>query len=567
VSAPEAGPRRFSFALGAVLTAAAALRLAHFAAVRDEPFVATLALDAAEYDRWARALAAGDWLGSEPFFQAPLYPYALGALYFVCGRSLDLVYLVQIALGVAGLAATALAARRLLSQRHALAAAALGALAAPLPFHEVQIAKEGPAAALAGALLLALARARERGAAGAWLGAGILLGALALLRENALLLVPFLLPLAWRRRDPRGSAARSLALLAGLALPLAPVAARHLALGGGLLPTTFQGGANFWIGNSPEADGTYRPLVPGKQIPALERSEARRLAEEALGRPLAAREVSRYWVGRALAWARAEPLAFLGLQLRKVALYLAPYEWPDVVDFAWLSARSLPLRVAPIEWGTLVLLALAGLWLRRRALAPLLPVALFEVGWLAATVAFFLFARYRLPAIPGLLLLGAIPLVALADAWRAGARGRAALGGGLVVLLAAAVRLAAPGPRLDLVEYNLGRMAEETGRAEAARAHYERALAADPAMFLAEMNLGTLAAKAGSYDEAAARFARAAALEPRSDDAWANLGGAELARGRLGAARAALARALALHRTHPSARANLALLERLERRR
>ena len=34
---------------------------------------------------------------------------------------------------------------------------------------------------------------------------------------------------------------------------------------------------------------------------------------------------------------------------------------------------------------------------------------------LVATVAFFLFSRYRLPAVPGLLILASIPLVALAD--------------------------------------------------------------------------------------------------------------------------------------------------------
>ena len=75
-SAPLASPpraragRRLLLALALAL--AALLRLAHWAAVRDEPFVAQLAMDSQEYDRWAAAIAAGDWLGREPFFQAPL---------------------------------------------------------------------------------------------------------------------------------------------------------------------------------------------------------------------------------------------------------------------------------------------------------------------------------------------------------------------------------------------------------------------------------------------------------------------------------------------------------------
>ncbi len=95
--------------LGALLVATAALRLAHLAAVRDAPFVAQLALDSQEYDRWARALAAGDWLGSAPFFQAPLYPYLVALVYRFLALSDGAplaVYLLQI--GAAVLACWAL---------------------------------------------------------------------------------------------------------------------------------------------------------------------------------------------------------------------------------------------------------------------------------------------------------------------------------------------------------------------------------------------------------------------------------------------------------------------------
>jgi tetratricopeptide (TPR) repeat protein len=579
VTGETAERRRFALALAAILLAAALVRLGHWWAVRELPFVAALALDSAEYDRWAQELASGDWLGREPFFQAPLYPYALGALYAVAGRSLDLVYLAQIALGLAGLVFVALAARRLLSEPHALVAAGLGALYLPLVFHEVQVAKEGPAVAVTGALLYALTRARATQTTTAWLAAGALAGLLALLRENALLVVPFLLPLVVvpdaervaRSVDWRRTARAGIGFGAGLLLALAPVAARNAALGGGVLPTTSQGGVNFWIGNNPDADGTYRPLVPGKQIPALERSEAERLAEQALGRPLRAAEVSRYWAGRALDWAAREPSAWARLQLRKLALYAAPYEWPDVVDYAWLRARSPALRLPGLEWGALVVLALVGVALERRRITLLAPVVLFEAGWLVATVAFFLFARYRLPAVPGLLILASIPLVALAERWRAGG-GRERSGRPrrwvtfvfalAAVALVAGTRLAAPPARLDLVEFNLGRLAQEAGELDAAAAHYRRALDADPHFFSAAMNLGVLAARAGRSDEAVGWLERATALEPRSDDAWANLGGALLARGELDSARAALERALALHPEHPAATANLALLER-----
>jgi tetratricopeptide (TPR) repeat protein len=571
--------RRRRFALAAILALAASLRLAHWAAVRDEPFFARLAMDSQEYDRWARSIAAGDWVGTEPFFQAPLYPYALAVLYRAVGASLDAVYLVQIAIALAGLVALARAADRMLGPPHGLVAAGLGAVYGPFLFHEVQLLKEGPAVATASCLLALLARARceaarpaaagtapPRPAIAAWLALGAVLGILVLLRENALLLLPFLAPLAWRRGDPRGSARRTAALLAGLALPLAPVAARNAAVGGGFLPTTFQGGANFWIGNNPSADGTYRPISPGKQVPVLERAEPRRIAEAEAGRPLSGAEVSRFWTRRALAWARAEPLDFLALQLRKVGLYLSPYEWPDAVDYAWVKTRSPALALPLAEFAAVALLAAAGLALlaRRRSLGRVAPVLAFEAGWLLATVAFFLFSRYRLPAVPGLLILAAVPLAELGRRFRDGRRG-SALAGGLAVAAVWALPHAVARPaRVDLVEFNLGRLAQEAGDLGAAERHYRRALEAAPRFFLAAMNAGTLAARRGDLGAALPLLELAAALEPASDDAAANLGAARLAAGDLDGARRELARALELNGAHAAARRNLERLERAD---
>jgi len=581
-----AAPRRRRLLAG-VLVLAALLRLAHWWAVRDDPFFAQLAMDSQEYDRWAQAIAGGDWWGSEPFFQAPLYPYLLALVYRLAGHSLDAVYLLQIALAVAGLAALARAADRMLGAPHGLLAAALGALYGPFLFHDVQLLKEGPAVALTSLLLLTLARltaeipskaiSRDRPVEVAAVRerklplrefprtaflAGALLGVLVLLRENALLLVPFLAPLAWRRGDGRGSAGRTAALLVGLALVLSPVAARNAALGGGFLPTTFQGGVNFWIGNNALADGTYRPLAPGRQIPAFERAEPRRIAEAEVGRPLTGAEVSRFWLDRSLAWARAEPLAFARLELRKLGLYLSGYEWPDAVDYEWTKQRSPVLALPLAEFTAVALLAAAGVLLlilgrRRRDLAALAPVFAFELGWLLATVAFFLFSRYRLPAIPGLLVLAAIPLVELGRTLRAGRRSAALFGTGLVVVVWALPHLADHRPRTDLVEFNLGRLAEERGDRAAAERHYAAALAAAPDHFLAAMNLGTLAAKRGDLATALPLLERAAALEPAAPDAAANLGAGRLAAGDLAGARAALERALALDPGHPAATANL----------
>lgn len=544
----------------AILALALVLRLAHWWAVRDEPFFAGLAMDSQEYDRWAQEIAGGDWLGSRVFFQAPLYPYVLATVYTVAGRSLDAVYLLQILTAVAGIWALYRAAREMADERVGLLAALLATLYGPFLFYDVQLLKESFAVTVTCFLLWALAAARARdGGFGRWLGAGVLLGILALLRENALLLVPFLVPLAWsRERKMAGLVRHGGALVAGLALALAPVALRNGIVGGDFLPTTFQGGVNFWIGNNPDADGTYQPIVPGKQIPALERQEPVRVAEQELGRSLTPAEVSSHWLGKALGWAAAHPGDFLRLQLRKLGLFWSWYEQPDAVDYYWVRGLS-PVFFFLIEFGTVSLLALAGLWMVRRNPGPFAPALLFALGWTLSTVVFFLFSRYRLPVVPALLPLAAVALVRLGEAWRARRRGsRAAMAATVLVLLVPSLGWFEP--RMDLVHYNLGRLAEERGDPVAAHEHYKAAFILDPKNFLACMNLGNLAARRRDWPTALRFFQRAEALEPRSDDAASNLGGIWLAIGDLAEAERNLDRALALNPRNLSALHNKALL-------
>ncbi|HYL05739.1 MAG TPA: glycosyltransferase family 39 protein, partial [Thermoanaerobaculia bacterium] len=458
-----------------ILGVALALRLAHWAAVRRAPFIGQLAMDSWEYERWAREIAAGDWLGHARgvFFQAPLYPYLLAILFAVVGPRLDAAYLTQIGLAVAGCYALYRAGRAMAGERAGLAAAALAAVYGPFVFYDVQLLKESLAVTAVCFLLWAMAWASGqstsapigapspaapsskpaatsasspvapssgpaaapataasvvRGDLVPWLLVGTLLGILALLRENALLVAPFLLPLAWRGglATPSRRALRVAAFLAGIALALAPVALRNGLVGGAFLPTTSQGGVNFYIGINPRADGTYRPIVPGKQTPELERREPARLAEQQLGRRLSPAEVSRYWLHRALAWARSHPGDFLRLTLRKLGMFWSWYEWPDAVDYYYIRGLSPVYRLPLLEFGGVTLLAAFGLGFlgggRGRRLVPAL---LFAAAWMASTVAFFLFARYRLPAVPALLLLAALPVAACVEAAEAWWHGRA----------------------------------------------------------------------------------------------------------------------------------------------
>ena len=76
--APSASSLAIAVA-AAIFFTALIVRLLHVWQIRQAPFFSVLMGDARGYDEWARRIAAGDWIGSEVFYQAPLYPYFLGS--------------------------------------------------------------------------------------------------------------------------------------------------------------------------------------------------------------------------------------------------------------------------------------------------------------------------------------------------------------------------------------------------------------------------------------------------------------------------------------------------------
>ena len=545
-----------AWVLPAIVALALVLRLAHFFAVHDRPFFAQLAMDSQEYDRLAQVIASGHWIGSEVFFQAPLYPYVLAVVYKAFGHSTDAVYLLQIAASLFGIFALYRAVRTMGDERLALIAAALAAAYGPFLFYDVLVLKESLAVTMAAALLWALA---SPGTARRWLGAGVILGILAMLRENAVLLIPFLLLPAFRPDDGlRGFVRRASAFVAGVALAMSPVAVHNGLAGGSWLPTGSSGGLNFYLGNNEKADGTWRPLVPGKQIPALERAEPQRIAEQGSGRKLTPGEVSSFWLHRSLRWAKAHPLDFVRLQFRKLGHYFDWYEQPDAVDYYWVRSHSPVYRLPLVEFSTVTLLAVFGLFASRRNLRRFAPSLLFAAGWIVSTVVFFPFARYRLPLVPAILPLCALPVAATWDAWRLRAPRRFA---GVAALAAAfSCSLIPFTPKMDLVYYNLARLAEERGDDASASREYQAAYDADPTNFLACLNLGNVAVRHGDWPTALRLFREARALEPGSDDVEANLGGALLATGALDEAAVHFEAALKLNPQNRGALHNDALL-------
>ena len=581
-----ASDRQLSVALFAL---AFAVRAAYLVEIGGTDFARVLVGDASAYDAWARAIQQ-DWIGHEVFYQAPLYPYFLATLYSLFGPSLLAVRLAQAALGGAACVLLAGAGRRFFSRAVGVGAGLLLALYGPALFFTGLVHKTAFDLFFTAALLYALARADEalgsapapsapapskkpRGFAASaprWLVlAGVVLGALALTRENALAWLPLLAAwLAWRHGR------RALApFLLGAALVLGPVAARNAAVGGQPFLTTSQGGVNFYLGNNADADGTYTPLRFGRGSFAQEREDAIELAEHAAGRKLTPAEVSRYWSGQAWSWISAHPGAWLRLLARKWMLVWNDHEIADSDEPIVYRDGSVVLRATwALRFGVLCPLALVGLvatWPERRRVGVL---ALLLVASAASTAAFFVFARYRAPMIPLLALFAAAGVARLVSLWRRrgerDARASLAVALGLVAVGAVATRVpfGEEGHPRATAYYNLGVSLEGSDELPRALESYRAAVGDDPTFEEARVNLGALLARGG--DLAGAVAEETTALQANPDDATAHtdLANALLQSGRLDDAESHYRAALRLDPELRSAQDGLAVLKDLRAR-
>jgi tetratricopeptide (TPR) repeat protein len=525
----------------AMFGVALAVRLAHVWQLRGSLLFETPMGDARSYHEWAQRIAAGDWLGSEVFYQAPLYPYFLAIVYRILGDDPLVVRVLQSAIGAGSCVLLAHAGWRLFSLPAGIAAGLLLALHGPAIFADTTLQKSVLMLLLVcvSAWILAGIVRQPRGRACLALGAAI--GALVLVRENALVFAVALAP--WLLLHAPHAGARRLlppALFAvGLALALLPVAARNAWVGGELHLTTSQFGPNFYIGNNPAADGTYAPLRPGRGDPKFEREDATALAEQAAGRPLGPAEVSAYFTKLALAYIASEPADWLALLARKLALTFTAVEIVDTEDPYTYADSSLPLRLASLlHFGVLAPLALLGMWITWPERRRLLPFYLLLLAYTASLVAFYVFGRYRLPLVPLLALFAAGGVAGIARFVRE--RRPAQLAAPALAVGAAA--LLCNWPILDadymrsVTHYNLGNELVAAGRIDEAIDHYRDAIRLHAGNASAHNNLGAVSASRGDLAGARTHYERALAIAPNHVDARFNLARTQWESGELDAA-------------------------------
>jgi len=513
-------------ALWLVLALALALRVVYVFEIDQSPLFAHPAVDSKTYTQQALKLAAGNWLGvgQGPFWQPPLYPYFLGAVkalfpdgFFHAAR------LIQALMGALVCAMTWWIGRYMFGSAVGFCAGIGAACYGPLIFFDGELLPAALSVFLNMAALVILLAVWRRPTGWGLLGAGAAFG-LGAVVVPTVLMFSVMVPIDLLRRfSHRQGFVYTGIFLLGVALPIAPVAARNAYIGGDGVGISYNMGINFYIGNNPAYEETVA-IRPGWEWDAL----VTRPAREGIERPAAK---SAYFMEEAMAHIAADPLWWMGLMMDKMAAFWHGDEVGRNQPIYYWRNYSGVLSLTLWKWGIAFPfglvgpLALWGLLLSLRRIGATMPL-MYAISYCLGVAMFFVAARYRVPVLPILLVFAAYGLGALYRWARSGRWRHAGLGLAVCIAFSLAANRGLGSMDMDgdaAIHYNLGNAYAKAGDRLRAHAAFERAVALDPDYDQAWLNLAGMKGAMGDLDAAADIFARLTRSAPTQAEPWLNM--------------------------------------------
>lgn len=568
---------------------AAAVQAVYVLDLRDSPTFATPIIDERTYFDQACAAARGERMSEGAFWQPPLFPFLLGQVFRLTGPSVGAARAMLAVIFVVSCVLAARLGRRMFGRTVGWLSGCGLALYGPFIFASQELLPASLAVLLI-LLSVHLLVSALRGRRGwRWAAFGISVGLAVLNVPNAGVLAfigMFAAVVAGRsRREEGGDDARRRAsflgnsvsltgsavplratawagaTLAGLAAVVLPVTVRNWRASGEYVVVACNGGINFFIGNNADVQQTLAAR-PGPEwdrlvrVPLLE-GVSKHGAQ------------SSWFVRKVWTWAAEHPGAFAAGLARKGVEVVNSREIPrnsDVYaarDTSWVLT-GLVWRVGSVGFPWAVAAAAAaigaavlGVRLRMRRtvdLVRLVPIAVVGL-YLASVAVFFVSARYRLPVVPFVLMLGAAGAVRMLAAWRDGVPGlregrgvgnkrsrrkerriRGAIVAGAAALAVTCLPIRHPTDDIDFRSETWRYVGAErflAGDVGGAEEAFQTALRYDPTSIDALLELGWLELSRGDVEAAEGFLSRIAGGAAESPEALRLSGDLASARGRL----------------------------------
>jgi tetratricopeptide (TPR) repeat protein len=529
----------------AILAVAMGIRFLYLPHIQALPTFGHPVMDAAYHDEWAREVASGRLTADEPFFRAPLYPYLLGLTYRLTGGSYLVPRVLQFILGALTALLTYSLARKLINPLAGIVAGLLAALYPVLIYFEGELLTETLFVFLVMVSLYLFTLSAEKQRSWGWFLAGLALGGALITRPTVAIFIPFAVlgALLFARRR----AVHTLLVVLGVLIALAPVTAHNMAASGEFIPLVWQGGLNFYLGNNPAASGW------SATSPELRKDwwggyyDHIAIAREELGKEPGYAEISDYWTRRGLDYMRNHPADWVKLMLKKTALFWGSNEFPNNLDFNFMKLHSWVLRNPLFTFATVAPLALLGLVVLVPGARRLYFLYAFFLTFFVGSVAFFVCSRYRMPAVPVMMIFAGGAVAWLVDSARArkARRVTAAAVGLAAAAVLVSLNLAGISPPGLAQSYTvLANVYRDEGRASEAAIYYGKSVEENPSWAEGYEGLGLIALEEGDTEKAEAYFNEAIRAEPTRATSYRSLAMLYVSRGELAPARSAVESAI-----------------------
>lgn len=543
---PKAPPSSLGLAHG-IFAAVLALRLIALARLSASPFALPTTGDMNFYHEWARRILHGQLTDHLAFYGLPLYAYFLAFVYLLFGVSPFTPSLLQILFD----AGTAVLLYRIsvrvfapetdredrasllgISRGRAIGiiAAAGWGFFVPAQAYSIVLMPTAFAVFVFWFAVWKIVERDEPPSPLLCLVLSLLIGFTAMAVATILFAVPLLVAAIWLRASPtpravavwKHRAVPSILVIIGVVIGCAPCWIHNRFIAHDRVFLSAHSGINFWIGNNPDANGYPRfPGLRAGQAAALE--DSIEIAEAAAGGPLPRSAVSSYWSAKACSYLAADFGSWLRLLGRKVGNFWNAFEYDDVSVIAKLRESGVVLP--GVRFGIVATLGVVGacLLIRKFPLSRWIVAAI--VLQLVAVLPVFVTERYRLPAVPGLLVLAAASIWFF---WRncACLRFRSAMvEAALIAVVVIPVAWPQRNPTLWALElYNAGTQALDSNDLPRAQTKLNAAYGYAPGSAEINFALGNL--RLEEHNVAAAKLAYAAtlAIDPNHRGTLNNLG-------------------------------------------
>ncbi len=445
---------------------------------------------------------------------------------------MDTVRFIQFSLGVGTALMTFALAQHLFDKRVGIIAGFLAAIYAPFLFFEGNLLGTSVATfcLISSLVCLVYTRAKWSGYPLA-LASGIFLALAITGRPNLLLLVP--IPILFfilnKGKYGRKSFAFISLLVLGGTVPLGLTAVHNYLAGDQFNILTTHGGINFFIGNNPNASGTWEsPEGIEASVSAINLIESKRFAEEATNRVLTASQVSRFWYNRAFGFILSHPIQWGGLLGKKFLLFWSSYEPPINFDY-YFHQRYTSLLKFPLfnltfymPFAILGLVLLAPKWKKYWVLYT-------TVGMVCVSIVlFYMGHRYRIVVMPLLIIMTAVGILEFLNFIRKNNSKRWLVVGSLAVLFMVQIgytqgQISKMNYANDYYNLSLAHLINENPGS--AISWGQLAVAEDPTYSNAHYNLGVAYLKQKNYAEAFNAFSAVIRIDPTVAGAQRNIGG------------------------------------------